>query len=114
VAGTAGLAAGPLGTAGLAAGRLGTAGFTAGWLGTAGGVTGRTGTAGLAVGALGCAGLDVEVDVPVAGVALDCPCHRPRASTTRTAATAVPMTTAQIRNQDVLVGGWLAGGWLVT
>jgi hypothetical protein len=78
----------------LAAGRFGTAGFTAGWLGTAG----------LAVGALGCAGLDVEVDVPVvAGVVLDCPCHRATPSTTKTAITAVPITTAQIRNQDGLV-----------
>ena len=73
---------------------------------------GRLGTAGLA---LGWAGEDVDVGVPVvAGVALDCPCHRPTASTTKTAITAVLMTTAQIRIQDVLAGRWLVGGWLVT
>ena len=96
---------GVAGTAGLTAGRIGTAGLTAG----------RPGTAGLTVGALGCAGPDVDVDVPVvAGVALDCPCHRATPSTTKTAVTAVPMTTAQIRNQDGLVACRLVFcGWLV-
>jgi hypothetical protein len=88
------LALGPVGTAGLTFGRLGTAGLAA-----------------------GCAGADVEVGVlVVAGVALDC--QRVTASTTRPASTAVPMTTAQIWNQDGpvafrLVVGWLVVGWLV-
>jgi hypothetical protein len=80
-------------------------------VGTAGLTVGRLGTAGLAAG---CAGADVEVGVPVvAGVALGCPCHRPTASTTRPASTAVPMTTAQIWNQDGPVAFWLVVGWLV-
>jgi hypothetical protein len=64
--------------------------------------------------AAGCAGADVEVGVlVVAGVALGCPCHRPTASTTRPASSAVPMTTAQIWNQDGPVPCWLVIGWLV-
>ena len=89
--GTAGLALGPVGMAGLTVGRLGTAGLAA-----------------------GCAGADVEVGVlVVTGVALGCPCHRPTASTTRPASTAVPMAAAQIWNQDGLVPCWLVVGWLV-
>jgi hypothetical protein len=60
----------------------------------------------------GCAGADVEVGVlVVAGVALGCPCHRPTASTTRPASTAVPMTAAQIWNQDGPVPFWLVVLW---
>ena len=85
--------------------------MTVGWLGTAGLTFGRLGTAGLAEG---CAGADVEVGVlVVAGVALGCPCHRPTASTTRPASTAVPMIAAQIWNQEGPVLFWLVVGWLV-
>src|SRR4029077_15499082 len=72
---------------------------------------GRLGRGGWGAGG---AGADVEVGVlVVAGVALGCPCHRPTASTTRPASTAVPMTAAQIWNQDGRVPFWLVGGWLV-
>jgi hypothetical protein len=47
------------------------------------------------------------------GVALGCPCHRPRASTIRPASTAVPMTVAQIWNQDVPLPCQRVLGWLV-
>jgi hypothetical protein len=105
------LTVGWLGTAGLALGPVGTAGLTFGRLGTAGLALGPVGTAGLAEG---CAGADVEVGVlVVAGVALGCPCHRPTASTTRPASTAVPMTATQIWNQDGPVPFWLVVGWLV-
>jgi hypothetical protein len=80
-------------------------------VGTAGLTVERLGTAGLAAG---CAGADVEVGVlVVAGVAVGCACHRPTASTTRPASTAVPMTVAQTWNQDGPAAFWLVVGWLV-
>jgi hypothetical protein len=72
------------------------------------GVTGAVGWAGGTTGAVGWAGTDVEDGVPlVAGAVLECPCHRPTASTMKVTATAVPTTTAQMRNQDGPLPCWL-------
>jgi hypothetical protein len=78
-------------------------------------VTGAVGLAGFTglTGVVGLAGMDVEVGVPlVAGAVLEWPCDRASASATKVTATAVPMTKAQMRNQDGPVGRWLGACWL--